>query len=548
MKKIFLTIIILILTISAIHGQTVKKLTISGLRIFTENELYSNLDLKRFDEGKISLSQAIDEIENFYKENGYILVKIYSTDVEVESDETYGIFIDEGRLEKIIIHNLGSFNLLRFRQMLDIPEKIYNQKIINQNLERLQEEFPQFDIRVNVLRTPDYEAGIIQLDRELRRSRFLKHFDTFFLARYRGYNDLHFFVENKNDENSPDNNSKSKKNVNIGFKIHYNFPSAIIPQISFSRDNNFFEKDYFRSLFSVGYDFPFKKLINKSPEFFEFMPHEISFAELRYEYKVSIMDNDFFGPLINGKLYTSHSSRGDLGLIRYDYSYSKTVLAPEFTLLKNFNIYAGLGFEALFIKNTITDRSRFPDIKDHAVYSEFAEVRLKFDPIKIEIGNKLDRYVVIIYDRYFRGSHFEQLELNSIFETEFKNLSILSFGLRGFKLFGKPEFYRSDEVNDKYFLGFTSEDYYTNSKIAFSSEYRFSIYRDFLYLGGFFDTTIFKPEGYIISGTKFGIGYGPSLRILVYDQYQFIVYYGYDVLYPDKEKGINLNMRFSRKW
>jgi len=547
-KKIFLLIIILIFSIAAVHGQTVKKLTIRGLRIFTEDEIYSQLNLNRFDEGKIDIAQVISEIENFYKEKGYILVKVYSTDVE--SDEDYEIFIDEGRLEKIIIHNLGVLNMVRFKREIDIPARIYNTEVINQNLKKLQKEFPQFDISINVLKTPDYESGIIQLDREFRRIRLLRHFDTLFLARYRGYNDLHFFVANKNvNAGSSQQYGNRGSDARIGIRFNYNFPSAVIPQISFSKDHVFFEKDYFKSVFSVGYNFDFKKLINKSPSFFEFMPHEMSFAELRYEYKVGLIDSDFFGPLVNGKLYWSHSSRGDLGIIRYDYSYSKTVLAPEFTLLKDFNIYAGLGFEALVIANSIIDqRVRYLDVKDEVVYSEFAEVRLQFDPIKIEIGNKIDRYIVLTYDRYFRRSRFEQLELIAIYETEFRNRSVLSFGLKGFKLFGEPQFYRSEEVNDKYFLGFTGKEYYTNSKIAFSSEYRFSIYREFLYLGGFFDTTVFKPEGYIISGTKFGIGYGPSLRILVYDQYQFIVYYGYDVLYPDKQKGVNLNMRFSRKW
>jgi len=549
------------LSITAIHGQTAKKLAIQGLRVFTEDELYSHLNLKRFDDGEISISHVIYEIENFYKENGYLLVKVYTIDTaadddiaatadvaadDVNDDNISEIFVDEGRIGKVIVHNLGSFQLLKFRQMIDIPERIYSKEVINQNLKELQKEFPQFDITVDIRRISDYESSIVQLDRELQRISFLKHFDSSFLARYTGQNDLHFFVARKKG----DNNSQHGNNVKIEFKLHYKFESAVIPQVLFSKDSIFFEKDYFRSVFSIGYDFGFRELINKSPSFSKFMPHEMSFTELRYEYKIGLIDSDFLGPLINGKLYRSNTSRGDLGILRYDYSFVKTVLAPEFTLLKNFNIYAGLGFETLSIGNTIINyqKNNYLDVSDHVGNSEFTEIRLKFDPIKIDIGNKIDRYVVLTYDRYFRGSHFEQLELNSIYETGFYNFSILSLSLKGFKLFGKPQFYRSEEVNDKYFLGFIGKEYYTNGKLAVSTEYRFSIYRDFVYLGVFLDSTIFKPEGYIISGTKFGIGYGPTMRLLVYDQYQFIVYYGYDILYPDKERGTNLNMRFSRRW
>ncbi|MCL1865551.1 MAG: hypothetical protein FWF73_07050 [Spirochaetes bacterium] len=544
MKNFFLSILVLILLLTEIHGQTIKKLTIKGLKIFTEDEIYSHLNLKRFDDEEISISQVIYEIENFYKENGYSLVKVYST--IVKSDKRYELFVDEGKIGKIIIHDINNYHLLKFKQIVKIPKRIYNSEVINQNLKKLQKEFPKFDISVNVLKTPDYESNILQLDREFKRIKALGRFDVNFLTRYAAPNDLHFFVADKDDKDF-----LYIKNTKIEVKFHYAFPSTIIPQVFFNRDHTFFEKDYFKSVFSIGYDFVFKELIKKDPSFSKFVPHEMSFAEFKYEYKIGLIDieNDFFGPLVNGKLYRSHTSRGDLGITRFDYSYVRTVLAPEWAMIKNFNIYAGLGVEELSIKNTIIDyqKDRYLEAKDTTCYSNFAEVRLKFDPIKINIGNKIDRYVILTYTNYFYGSKFKQLELSSIYETEFDNLSILSLSLKGFKLFGKPEFYRSEEVSDKYFLGFIGE-YYTNNKIAISSEYRFSIYRDLLYIGAFFDSTIFKPEGYIISGTKFGIGYGPTARLLVYDQYQLIVYYGFDVLYPDKHSGFNLNIKFSRRW
>ena len=545
MKNIFFIAFILILSMTAIHGQTAKKLTIRGLRIFSEDELYSRLNLKRFDNGKISVARVVSEIENFYKENGYILVKVYSTNIR--SDKSCDIFVDEGRLGKIIIHNISSLNLFKFKRIINIPERIYNKETVNQNFKRLQKKFPRFDITANVLRTPDYESNIIQLDREFRRLRFLGRFDFNFLAGYRSHNDLHFFVSSKQDENS---RQAEIGNGKIEFKLHYNFPSTVIPQIHYSRDRIFFDKDYFRSVFSIGYEFDFMGLINKDPSFDKFMPHQMNFAELRYEYKVGLIDNDFFGPLINGRLYRSHTSRDDLGIVRFDYSFVRTVLAPEFTLLNNLNIYAGLGTEELAISNSLVAdyRDRYLYVSDTIEFSAFTEVRLKFDPIKIYVGNKIDRYVILTYTSYFYGSDFKQLEFSSIYETEFDNFSVLSFSLKGFKLFGNPQFYRSEEVSDKYFFGFRGKNYYTNSKASFSSEYRFSIYRDFVYAGAFFDSVLFKPEGYIISGTKFGMAYGPTVRLLVYDQYQFIVYYGYDILYPDKHKGVNFNMRFSRVW
>jgi hypothetical protein len=392
MKNFFLLTLILILSITAIYGQTAKKqperkLALKGLKKYTEDYLYSHLNLKRFDDGKISITKAINEIESFYKKNGYILVKVYPS--KMQADKSYELFVDEGRIEKIIIHNLNTIHLVQFKGMIDIPEKIYNNKIIDQNLKKLQKEFQQFNITVNVLKVHDHESDIIQLDREFRRISDLGHFDIDFLSRYPAHNDLHFFVDRKAGK------SQGKKDGTIEFKLHFNFPSTVIPHILYNKDHVFFEKDYFKSDFSIGHDFDFYPLISKSPSFTGVTPHEMSFAELKYEYKTSLLDNDFWGPLINGKIYRTHSSRGDLGIIRFDYSYIKTVLAPEFTLLNNLNIYAGLGIEKLWIHNTIIDyeKDRYLDIGNSVVNSKFSEVRLKFDPIKIMVGNKIDRYI-----------------------------------------------------------------------------------------------------------------------------------------------------------
>ncbi|MCL1833136.1 MAG: hypothetical protein FWG49_01415 [Leptospirales bacterium] len=545
-KKILLLYFILMLSLAALHGQSANKLLIRGLKIFTEDEIYLNLNLKRFAAGELSVSEVISEIENFYKEKGYLLVKVYL--ISDESNENCEIFVDEGRIGKIVIHGLPTYNVFRFKRVIDIPENIFNSGVMDKNLENLHEKFPQSNIRIDVKKVNDYKYSIIQIDRMFRRLGALVSIDTNFTVLYSAQNDLHFFVEDRVDD-SEEENSQNKKGGKFGFKIHFNFPTTVIPQVLYERNQLFFERDHLSSVFSVGYDFGFTKLISTSPAFLEAMPHEMTFAELKYEYKVNLVNIDYFGPLINGTMYRSHTSRKDLGIVRFDYSYVRAVLAPEFTLFNYFNVYAGLGNELLYISNSMFNDAaeRYLYVKDHGVYSNFTEVRLKFDPIKINIGNKLDRYVILIYDSYFYGSDFNKLELNSIFETEFDNFSILSLSLKGFKLFGKPQFYRSEEVDDKYFLGFTGKDYYTNSKVSVSSEYRFSIYRDFFYIGAFFDTIIFKPEGYIISGTKFGLGYGPTIRILVYDQYEFIVYYGFDVLYPDKQRGTNLNLKFSRR-
>ena len=68
-KKKVLTIVLLLISFSsAVHTQNIKKLKLDGLKIYTEKELYSQLRLNRFEEGKISLAEVINSIEKFYKQ------------------------------------------------------------------------------------------------------------------------------------------------------------------------------------------------------------------------------------------------------------------------------------------------------------------------------------------------------------------------------------------------------------------------------------------------------------------------------------------------
>jgi len=85
-KKFLLLIILLLFVSSTLHSQHGKKLTIKGLRIFSEKELFSQLQLNRFEEGKIPLEEVITSIEKFYRHKNYALVKVYATDIRASSE------------------------------------------------------------------------------------------------------------------------------------------------------------------------------------------------------------------------------------------------------------------------------------------------------------------------------------------------------------------------------------------------------------------------------------------------------------------------------
>jgi hypothetical protein len=268
------------------------------------------------------------------------------------------------------------------------------------------------------------------------------------------------------------------------------------------------------------------------------------------EYKFNPYKNDLWGPITRSRLYQSKSSRPDLGLTKYEYLQSKSTLAPEFTFLNYFNIYAGLGYEKVYFYD-IDEEDTAPqhiEIKNNKESYPFFESRIKLDPIPIRIGNRIDKYLVFTFTEYLGSRTSRELSLRCAYDFEFSDLSIYSFKFKSDLNFYDTPFHHNASVNSSFFKGFSGSGYYTNRIFSISNEYRVSVYQDYIYAGAFVDYTVFEPEGYLMSGTKHGIAAGPTGRFLFYDQFEFIVYYSLDCLLPEETIGTNLQMKFRKKW
>ncbi|HQO40887.1 MAG TPA: hypothetical protein PK986_10495, partial [Spirochaetota bacterium] len=149
---------------------------------------------------------------------------------------------------------------------------------------------------------------------------------------------------------------------------------------------------------------------------------------------------------------------------------------------------------------------------------------------------------------YFNGVEFNEIDIHGARDFEFSNLSIFSAGfLAAFNNSSAP-FNHHVPVNSRFFRGFTGLSYHADSLAGFSSEYRFSVYRDYIYTGFFADWVLFRPEGLVLSGIKGGVVAGPTVRFLVYDQFEFTIYAGWDRLFPEGTGQRNLKFRFARRW
>lgn len=544
-RKLFILVIFLICTLH-LHAATGttgsgREFIIEGLRIFSQEELTRILRLEENLTAVKSGKKTADSITSFYRKNGYSLVKVHIVE---DSPERLALYVNEGRLGKIIVHGLNNYYSLKVKQLIDFPGRIYNAEVAEQNIDRMKNKYTFHSVRTELQRIADYSDSLFQIDRELKKITFLhnnlKIFDNF-PPEY----DLHFFPE-KGDGTK----GLSISRDGISFNIDYDYPSKIIPEVSYYRDNFLYGKDYFEADVSSGFDPGLKGFVSIPPKNTLVFPPERSFSQVTGEYKFNPYKNDFFGPIIKGKLYQSKSSRPDLGLTKYKYLQSRGTLAPEFTFLNYFNIYSGFGYERVFFYDISTDTTatRHLDIDNGRENYPFLESRIKLDPIPIRLGNRIDKYLIFTIAEYFGDSRSREMQLLCAYDFEFGDLSIYSLKFRSDIYLLDTPFHHNAGVSSSFFKGFSGNGYYTNREFSISNEYRIPVYQDYIYAGAFIDWVVFEPEGFLLSGTKYGVAAGPTGRFLFYDQFELILYYSLDYLMPDGKNGTNFQIKFRKKW
>ena len=142
-----------------------KTIRIEGLRIFKSEELKKILDLEGGRYG-IPEKEIIRRITDFYKKNGYSIVKVH---VAENTPEKLTLYVNEGRLGKIIVHDLNNYYSLKVKQVINYPGRIYNEEITEQNISEIKKKFRFRNVRAELGRVADFSDSLFQIDRELKK-------------------------------------------------------------------------------------------------------------------------------------------------------------------------------------------------------------------------------------------------------------------------------------------------------------------------------------------------------------------------------------------
>jgi len=530
-KKIF-TASLLLLTIvfpATINAnQTSKSVTLYGTKIFKPEYLVIRLGLDTLSKKQPQYEKAAEKIKNFYSLKGYTLVKPF---LVIENRNELKIFIDEGRIDRIVFYNLNSIDTLRLRYKFKLKHNIYNRIHIKEQLTSLKKRYDFKSITAKLQKVKDFDKSFIQLNRDFSIP-FVGDARIPFLEKYQPQYNLQIHI----------NRYSSEERRGIRYGIRTSYSKGFRPYIEYEYPSLAAKGDKLETGISAGifYGFDLK---------FTALPHW-TYMEFSSTYHFKPTIKNYFTPAVQGYAYRSWASREDLGLDQYEYLILRGTIAPGITLLKKLKIYATGGAERVHIYNSEinSDASFVIDINEQIDYWSFMGFYIKLNLLPFSIFRTIDREFSLAYNYFMNDSDYHSLEFKGKAGYEFKNFDFYSLQFDASRLWPSPPFYHEIPVSDDTFKGFMGKSYHTHRIIRVSNEYMISLYRDYIYGGIFFDFTGFEGSGYDLTGNQYGIAAGPGGHFVFLDQFEFNMYFGKDYLFSRKESQYNIQFSFHKKW
>ncbi len=505
-----------------------KSVRIFGLRAFTEGRLVSELRLDRLPAGRPSFEKASSTIEEFYHERGYIIARAY---LVRETGTELALFVDEGRIDKIVFFNLNTVNTLRMRYEFRLKDTIYNLYDVEKSLVDIKQRFNFRSTGARIVPVRNYEKSFFQIDRGITIPLVGEQKLPFFES-YRPRYDLNIHVQRYSAEEA--------RGVTYGIRTSYS--KGLRPWAKYTHPSLLGERDRLDIGASVGI---FYGLDLKPQE-----PPRWSYMELSTDYTLLPVFEKYFTPAVKGYAYRSWSSRADLGLSQYEYLILRGTLSPGITLLNRYRAFAGYGVERVFIYDGEVDPEAeyIADINSRRDDWAFFELGIRANLFPFSIRHLIERNFTLTWDYYMNGREFYRLKFDGEIGFEFPNFDILTFAMSAAWFWQEPPFYHEESVDCFSFKGFMGKSYHTRKIGRLSAEYRVSVYRDYVFAGLFSDGTVFHGSGYDLTGWQRGAVAGIAGHFVFMDQFEFNVYFGKDYLFSSGESQYNVHVSFEKKW
>ena len=479
-------------------------------------------------------------IKSYYRRKGYRHARVRFFQPAKRKSV---IYLDEGKFNKVIFSGVDVLLLVKLHASLKLDPLVYHPKKILAEIKRLKKAFGFKSINYELVKAEDYSKATFQIDKNL--SIFGLKNDPINLKKPSPRYNLKINIEFK----------EKIRTKGLSFGLRVEFRRGFIPYVHHEKKMLFLKQDKLENEVALGFlyglDFKFKtpprsSLVNLSTSYY--------FPPLLKKQVQSMIKNQF-----NQLLET----REDVGLENYHDIRYRSILINDISISKNFFISIGYGFEAVFLSkpefvegtserrpplsNFVDRDGKFLESSDNLGQVVRLGSKLKFKETKLFKKREID----IFLNLYYNQSMLTELNLVSSVELIPAEGSILCISFDGLSLSSPTEesegdqgttipFYYERRLASETFKGFLSEDYHSRQFLKISTEYRLSIYRDFIYTGLFFDSVFFQASEHDLTGNKFAIAGGLVIQLLILDQLNFRLYGGPDYLFEDNLSKFNI--------
>ncbi|MCX7943179.1 MAG: hypothetical protein N2746_01550 [Deltaproteobacteria bacterium] len=471
-----------------------SKVRIFGNKIFSEEKIDEIIRFKGKDISKGEMDYLLRKLEKFYIANGYELIEV---DYLFIMDEWY-VFINEGRLGKVIIKGENTINTFLLKNVFTFKENIFNAVEMKNLIRAVKKNYGFSKIQYRLLPIKKEKKSLLNFSDTIERLVRFESPESYIEPNY----DLLIAVK------------KRDWGDGVGGSITYN-SSGLISGVSFSDSSLILNNDRLKSTIKGGVDLRNDLRNNENDLVLTLIAFELAYFPFLFRAR-------YFKPSIELLLSDNSFQRGDIQLNEYRIFTQDFSLYAGFELKKDMILSCGIGEEFLYTHNFEYVKEYENKLKEISLFRGYVSTTLNY--LIDEPNLRLDlREHLKIKVRYYIPSDKQS---HWFFSSDYSKSMLFGFDYAklflGFKLLtGDIPFFDEFSIAYSSFKSSFSDRYYARDAIYSGIEYNISLYKDIFHVGVFTDFTLFYYMDYNDEKMYWlgAIDIGGGIRLLFFDMF-----------------------------
>jgi hypothetical protein len=468
------------------------KVNVYGNRIISTEDLFKIGRLsKRERFSRSDIITAVKRIEGFYLSKGYDLVEISYLFL---MDEWY-IFVNEGRIGKIIIKGEDSLKTLVLKNVIRLREDTFNTYELKKILEQIKRDYGFKRVQYRLLPVSEDRSPRLPVTEKL--SSLLSGNDRSYIEpEY----DLMVIIK--------------KKEWGEGFGVSLDYNSfGLIVGTGYSDSSIILQDDRFRSSGKGGFNL--RRDLDGGEN--RFVLTLVSFDLL---YVPSILRFRYFKPDFEIEVSDKSFMRGDIPLNEYRIFSVDTSFMAGVEITDNMTLSYGLGTEWICTHDFDYVSNRDVRLMGTRLTRSYLYMRFSYLVREIMFRSDLRDFLQL------RIKHFipSEMESYSLLQADYQKTYMFAYDYLkiysgGKFLFQEVPFFDEFSIAYSAFKSSFSDRYYARDAFYLSFEYNLSIYRDIMHTAFFTDFIVFYYRDYP-SSDMYWLGAfdgGAGLKVLLLD-------------------------------